>query len=274
MPRDMLQWAGIKLLAKPQRRLLSCPRPRGQPVHIPYAPPAGSLLFIGGDGHNEFRALVSHRRQPVDECRLLRFLLGGRVGGFFHSLRGFEQERVQGFGDGLNVAGFGGQAFKRAGFPLQNAPERRLAVRALRVGVNQLSILDPDVSHPPPGRDAQHARIAQRQFHLDCVQQICALHVPTADAVLLAQQRLDALQKHLRILLHVELQPEQIHAQRVGARAEFLVRKPRQRHRPQFGKPPPHKAQHLQPVHPRHPQIAQQQVERLRVEKRPRARAR
>ena len=92
--------------------------------------------MIGGDGHDKFRAFVSHRRQPGDKCRLRLFLLGGRVVGFFHGLRKFEQERAQGFGDGLNVAGFGGQAFKRAGFPLQNAPERRLAVRALRLGVN------------------------------------------------------------------------------------------------------------------------------------------
>ena len=56
---------------------------------------------------------------------------------------------------------------------------------------------------PPPGRDAQRARIAQRQFHLDGVQQICALHVPTPPPSCSAQQRLDALQKPLRILPHL-----------------------------------------------------------------------
>ena len=80
-------------------------------------------------------------------------------------------------------------------------------------------------------------------------------------------------QKHFELRCMSHFEPEQVHAQRVGARAEFLVLQPAQDDGAQFGKPAANDGQHLQAVHARHFQIADQQPERLGFQQcqRPRA---
>ena len=90
-------------------------------------------------------------------------------------------------------------------------------------------------------------------------------------SLIAAQQRFKAIEIHLQIALHLGLEPEHIHAQRVGARTEILVLQRAQHHGAQFGKTPAHNGQHLQAVNARHLEVANQQAKRLGVEHRQRA---
>ena len=190
---------------------------------------------------------------------------------FVHRLRGFEQQGVDRFDDGALAVGLGGQIFKRAGFPGQNSPERRLAARALGFGVNQFAVLNPEFGHERAARDAQHGGTARKAFHLDDVHETLALDAAKAAVFVAAQQRFQAVDEHLGVALHLGLEPEQIHAQRVGARTEILVLQPAQHHGAQFGITAADDGQHLQAVNARHLQIANQQAERLGFKHRQRA---
>ena len=133
--------------------------------------------------------------------------------------------------------------------------------------------MNPQFGHERAACDAQDGGTAREALHLDDVHQAFALDAAEAAFEVASQKRLDAVQKHLRIGLHVGFEPEQVHAQGVGAGAEFLVFQPAQNDRAQFGKPAADDGQHLEAVHARHFQIADQQPERLGFHERQGARA-
>ena len=148
-------------------------------------------LAFGRHGDDKFRAFAREQRKFPNGFSVGGLLDGtglDGISGFIHRLRGFEQQGVDGFVNGALAVRFGGQIFKRAGFPRENPAERRLAARAFGFGVNQFAVLNPQFRHERPARDAQHGRAARETFHLDDVHEAFALDAAKAAVLIAAQQ--------------------------------------------------------------------------------------
>ena len=100
-------------------------------------------LAFGWHNDDEFRAFAREQRKFPNGFSVSGLLDGtglDGISGFINRLRGFEQQGIDGSGDGVFAPGFGGQIFKRAGLPCENSEERRLAARAFGFSVNQFAV--------------------------------------------------------------------------------------------------------------------------------------
>ncbi len=181
-------------------------------------------------------------------------------------LRDFQQQPVVGFENGAGAVRLGGQSFKVSRLPRKDRANGFLAARAVGFGIDQFAFVDPNFSREWPAGDAEQRRTVRETFNLDDVHQAFALHPAKTRAGFLAQQRRDAILKLFDLRLGAGLGPEQVRAERINARAKLFVRHGGEHHGAQRGMFVPHQREHLQAVHLRHLQVADQEVERFAVQ--------
>ena len=143
---DVGERSGPQALAEAAGNFFSAPRPAGDGLHALRANGFGFTLAGGRHGENKIRAFTRELRQQPDVLAVAGALNGirlHRIGCLIERLGGFEQQGVDGFLNGALAVRFGGQIFKRAGFPGDNAQKGRFPARAFRFGINQFAVLNP-----------------------------------------------------------------------------------------------------------------------------------
>ena len=191
----------------------------------------------------------------------------GRICVFVHGLRGFEEQGVDGFGDGAFAVRVRRADFQTCRISTQESggtPLRRARPRPRRQSIRRPGSTIFATSGPRVIRST----VELRERHSIWMMSMRLLLWMPRKPPSASRPKSDSRQSMniLRVPLHVGFEPEQIHAQRVGARAEFLVFQPAQNDRAQFGKTAAHNRKHLQAVHARHFQIADQKPERFGIQ--------
>ena len=76
----------------------------------------------------------------------------------------------------MGPAGLGWQHFEITGFPGEDTLEGGLTAQVSRFGVNQFTVLNPNLTAKHAVGDTQHGRTLRDAFQLDDVHEALALH--------------------------------------------------------------------------------------------------